>query len=75
MRAEWSSCPGSLERRARESVAPLRRSSTGWMSAINLKVVRWCTKQWIIKCFHDAIVVFRMEKFMVNKVAFVRFRG
>jgi len=31
--AEWSGCPGSMARRARESVAPLRRSSAGWMPA------------------------------------------
>ena len=29
----WSKCPGSTARRARESVAPLRRSSVGWMPA------------------------------------------
>jgi len=28
---EWSRCPGSMARRARESVASLRRSSAGWM--------------------------------------------
>ena len=31
--AEWSRCPGSMPRRARHSVAPLRRSSAGWMLA------------------------------------------
>jgi len=31
--AEWSRCPGSMARRARDSVAPLRQSSTGWMPA------------------------------------------
>ena len=31
--AEWSRCPGSIARRPRDSVAPLRRSSTGWMPA------------------------------------------
>ena len=31
--AEWSRCPGSMARRARDSVAPLRRSSAGWMPA------------------------------------------
>jgi len=31
--AEWSRCPGSTARRARDSVAPLRRSSAGWMPA------------------------------------------
>ena len=31
--ADWSRCPGSLARRARGSVAPLRRSSAGWMPA------------------------------------------
>jgi len=31
--AEWSKCPGSIARRARESVTPLRRSTAGWMSA------------------------------------------
>ena len=30
--AEWR-CPGSMGRRARDSVAPLRRSSAGWMPA------------------------------------------
>ena len=34
VRAEWSSCcPSSLARRARDSVAPLRQSSAGWMPA------------------------------------------
>jgi len=31
--AEWSECPGSVARRARDSVAPLLRSSAGWMPA------------------------------------------
>ena len=31
--AEWSRCPGSKARRARDNVAPLRRSSAGWMPA------------------------------------------
>jgi len=31
--AEWSRCPGFMTRRARDSVAPLRRSSAGWMPA------------------------------------------
>ena len=31
--AEWSSCPGSMARHAGDSVAPLRRSSVGWMPA------------------------------------------
>jgi len=31
--AEWSRCPGSMARRARDSVAPLRRSLAGWMPA------------------------------------------
>ena len=30
--AEWSTCPGSMARRARDRVAPLRRSSGGSMS-------------------------------------------
>jgi len=30
---EWSRWPGSIVRRARDSVAPLRRSSAGWMPA------------------------------------------
>ena len=29
---EWSRCPYSLTQHARDSVAPLRRSSAGWMS-------------------------------------------
>ena len=29
--AGWSRCPGSMARRIRDSVAPLRRSSAGWM--------------------------------------------
>ena len=29
--AEWSRCPGSTARRPGDSVAPLRRSSAGWM--------------------------------------------
>ena len=31
--AEWSRCSGSMARRRRDSVAPLRRSSAGWMPA------------------------------------------
>jgi len=31
--AEWSRCPGSMARWARDSVAPFRQSSTGWMPA------------------------------------------
>ena len=31
--AEWSRCPGSKARRPKDSVAPLRRSSAGWMLA------------------------------------------
>ena len=31
--AEWSRCPGSMARRPRDSVTPLRRSSAGWMPA------------------------------------------
>jgi len=31
---EWSRCPGSMARRSRDSVTPLRRSSAGWMPAI-----------------------------------------
>ena len=31
--AEWSRCPGSMARRPRDSVVPLRRSSAGWMPA------------------------------------------
>jgi len=31
--AEWSRCPGSMARGPRESVAPLGRSSAGWMPA------------------------------------------
>ena len=31
--AEWSRCPGSMAQRSRDSLAPLRRSSAGWMSA------------------------------------------
>ena len=30
---EWSRCPGSMAWRHRDKVAPLRRSSVGWMSA------------------------------------------
>jgi len=30
---EWSRCPGSMAQRARDSVAPLGRSSAGWMPA------------------------------------------
>jgi len=30
---EWNRCPGSMARRARDSVAPLRGSSAGWMPA------------------------------------------
>jgi len=31
--AECSRCPGSMARHPRDSVAPLRRSSAGWMPA------------------------------------------
>ena len=31
--AEWSRCLGSIAKHARDSVAPLWRSSAGWMSA------------------------------------------
>jgi len=31
--AEWSRCPDSMARRPRDSVAPLRRSSAGWILA------------------------------------------
>jgi len=31
--AEWSRCPCSLARRARDNVTPLRRSSVSWMPA------------------------------------------
>ena len=31
--AEWSRCPDSVARLARDSVAPLGRSSAGWMPA------------------------------------------
>jgi len=31
--AERSRCPGSMAQRARDNVAPLRRSSAGWMPA------------------------------------------
>ena len=31
--SEWSRCPGSMARRPRDSVAPLRRNSAGWMPA------------------------------------------
>ena len=33
VRAEWNRCPGSMARHPRDSVAPLRRSSAGWMPA------------------------------------------
>ena len=45
VRAEWSRCPGSMARRANDSVAPLRRSSSGWMPARMKRVVRWCRTQ------------------------------
>jgi len=39
--AEWSGFPGSMAQRVRDSVvAPLRRSSTGWMPS--RKIARWC---------------------------------
>ena len=34
MSAQWSRYPGSMERGARDSLAPLRRSSAGWMPAM-----------------------------------------
>ena len=33
MSADWSRCPASMARRARDIVAPLQRSSAGWMPA------------------------------------------
>ena len=30
---EWSRCPGSMARHAKDSVAPFRPSSAGWMPA------------------------------------------
>ena len=33
MDAEWSRCSGSMARHPRDSVAPLRLSSAGWMPA------------------------------------------
>jgi len=30
---QWSRCPGSMARRVRDNVVPLRRSSAGWMPA------------------------------------------
>ena len=30
---EWNRCAGSMARRARDSVAPLRQNSAGWMPA------------------------------------------
>jgi len=38
VRAEWSRCPGSMARHVRNSAAPLRRSSAGWMPAILQRV-------------------------------------
>ena len=38
--AEWNRCPGSTARRPRDRVAPLRRSSAGWMPA---RIVRLST--------------------------------
>ena len=66
VKAEWSRCPGSMTRRA-ETVY----SHAGKLSRLNVgenrKVVRWCTKQWTMKCSYDAIVVFRIETFVVLK--------
>jgi len=31
---EWSRCPGSMARRARDKVSHLQRTSAGWMPAI-----------------------------------------
>ena len=33
MSAEWRRCPGSMARRARDNVAPLRGRSGGWIPA------------------------------------------
>ena len=43
--AEWSRCPGSMARRPGNSVAPLRRISSGWDACDYWKVVRWCRTQ------------------------------
>ena len=42
---EWSRCPGSMARRARDSVAPLRRSSAGWIPARIGRLSLWCRTQ------------------------------
>jgi len=34
MSAEWNRCPGSMARRARDSLAPLPRSLGGWIPAM-----------------------------------------
>ena len=39
---EWNRCPCSMARRARNSVASVRRSSVGWMPA---RIGRWCRTQ------------------------------
>jgi len=38
MSAEWSRCPGPVTRRGRDSMAPMRRSSAGWMPARILRL-------------------------------------
>ena len=43
--AEWNRCPGSMAWRARDSVAPLRRSSAGLHACEDGWVVRWCWTQ------------------------------
>ena len=43
--AEWSRYPGSMARRARDSVAPLRRSSAGWMPARSRRLSARCRTQ------------------------------
>jgi len=42
---EWSGCPSSMARRARDSVALLRWSSAGWMPVRTGRLSGWCRTQ------------------------------
>jgi len=48
---EWSRCPGSVARRARDSVAPFATKLSGLDACEDWEVVRWCRMQ---ACSHNS---------------------